>query len=104
MWIIGSISFWTGRSRSLLFLFWQFTFLSQSYPMEVFGTWFRIFVTGFVPVSFMNYHPLTRLLEKTNALGAPLLGYLSPVVAALLVLLGALIWRRGLAGYTSAGN
>jgi len=32
------------------------------------------------------------------------MGFLSPIVAILLLALGALIWRRGLAGYTSSGN
>jgi len=104
MWIIGALSFWTGRSRSLLFIFWQFTIYSQQYPIDVFGTWFRIFVTGFLPVSFMNYYPLTKLLDKPTALGLPGLGFLSPVVAATLLLLGSLVWRRGLAGYSSSGN
>ena len=54
MWMMGSLAFWTGRSRSLRFVYWQFTGLSQQYPMDVFGTWFRIFITGFLPVSFMN--------------------------------------------------
>ena len=104
MWMIGALSFWTGRSRSLLFIFWQFTIYSQQYPMDVFGTWFRIFVTGFLPVSFMNYYPLTKLLDKPTALGIAGLGFLSPVVAATLLLLGTLVWRRGLAGYSSSGN
>jgi ABC-2 type transport system permease protein len=104
MWMIGSLSFWTGRSRSLLSLYWQFTLLSQQYPMEVFGTWFRVFVTGFLPVSFMNYHPLTRLLDKPDALGLGALGFMSPFVAAILLAVGALLWHRGLASYTSSGN
>jgi ABC-2 type transport system permease protein len=104
MGMIGFLSFWTGRSRSLLFLFWQFTIMNQQYPMEVFGTWFRIFITGFLPVSFMNYHPLTRLLHKPDALGIPALGFLSPVVAMILLALASLMWQQGLAGYTSSGN
>jgi ABC-2 type transport system permease protein len=104
MWLIGSLAFWTGRSRSLTFIYWQFQMLNQNYPMDVFGTGFRIFVTGFLPVSFMNYHPLTRLLDKPDALGIAALGFISPLVAALLLSLGALVWRRGLAAYTSSGN
>jgi ABC-2 type transport system permease protein len=66
--------------------------------------WFRIFVTGFLPMAFMNYYPLTILLDKPNALGILGMGFLSPFVAAILLALGAFIWRRGLAGYTSSGN
>jgi ABC-2 type transport system permease protein len=104
MWMIGALAFWTGRSRSLMWIYWEFTILGQQYPMDVFGTWFRVFVTGFLPVSFMNYYPLTQLLDKPTALGIGELGFMSPLVAALLVILGSFVWRRGIAGYSSSGN
>ncbi len=52
----------------------------------------------------MNYYPLTQLLGKPNALGIAGLGFLSPVVAGILLMLGSLVWRRGLAGYSSSGS
>jgi ABC-2 type transport system permease protein len=82
----------------------QFMGLGQRYPMDVFGKWYRIFVTGFLPLAFMNYYPLTQLLGKPNALGVAGLGFLSPVVACILLILGSLVWRKGLAGYTSSGS
>ena len=104
VWIIGALAFWTGRSRAIFFVFMRFQILSQQYPIDIFGMWFRIFITGFLPLAFMNYYPLTILLDKPNALGIFGMGFLSPIVAILLLALGALIWRRGLAGYTSSGN
>jgi len=104
VWIIGALAFWTGRSRAIFFVYIRFQILGQQYPIDIFGMWFRIFITGFLPLSFMNYYPLTILLDKPNALGVYGMGFLSPIVAILLLALGALIWRRGLAGYTSSGN
>ncbi len=104
VWIIGALAFWTGRSREIFFVFMRFQTLGQQYPIDIFGMWFRIFITGFLPLAFMNYYPLTILLDKPNALGIYGMGFLSPIVAILLLALGALIWRRGLAGYTSSGN
>ncbi len=104
VWIIGTLSFWTGRSRTIFFIYIQFQILGQQYPMDVFGKWFRIFVTGFVPIAFMNYYPLTQLLGKPNALGIAGLGFFSPVVAGILLAMGSLVWRKGLAGYTSSGS
>ena len=104
VWIIGALSFWTGRSRAIFFVYIRFQILSQQYPIDIFGMWFRIFITGFLPVAFMNYYPLTILLGKPNALGILGMGFLSPLVAVVLLALGTLIWRRGLAGYTSSGN
>jgi ABC-2 type transport system permease protein len=104
VWIIGALSFWTGRSRAIWSVYLRFQLLGQQYPIDIFGMWFRIFITGFLPLAFMNYYPLTILLDKPNALGVFGMGFLSPIVAILLLALGALIWRRGLAGYTSSGN
>ena len=103
-WIIGTLSFWIGRSRSVFWLSMNFNMLNQNYPIDVFGRGFRIFVTGFLPIAFMNYYPLTQLLGKPNALGVAGLGFLSPGVAAILLALGSLVWRKGLAGYTSSGS
>jgi ABC-2 type transport system permease protein len=103
-WIIGSIAFWTGRSRALFFVALRFSVLSQQYPLDIFGQWYRVFVTGFLPVAFMNYYPLTVLLGKQNALDTPLLGFLSPAVALVLLLITLFVWKKGLAAYTSSGN
>jgi ABC-2 type transport system permease protein len=102
--IISSLSFWTGRSRALLGVILQVNFLTPQYPMEIFGYGFRVFITAFLPFAFMNYYPLTVLLGKPNALGVDWIAFLSPVVAIVLLVLGALVWRRGLRAYTSSGN
>jgi ABC-2 type transport system permease protein len=103
-WIIGSIAFWTGRSRAIYRVQMQFSMLTQQYPIDIFGLWYRLFVTGFLPIAFINYFPLTMLLEKQSALEVPWLGLLSPGVALILLLLGLYVWKRGLDGYTSSGN
>lgn len=103
-WIIGSISFWTGRSSSIFFVALRFHILTQQYPIDIFGKWYRMFVTGFLPVAFINYFPMTVLLGKTNALGVGWLGFASPAVALMMLSVATLIWQRGLAQYTSSGN
>lgn len=103
-WIIGSIAFWTGRSRALFWVSIRFSVLSQQYPIDIFGYAYRVFVTGFLPIAFMNYYPLTILLGKQNALGIPYLGFWSPLVAIALLTAAWTIWQRGLASYTSSGN
>ncbi|MBT9138739.1 MAG: hypothetical protein DDT31_01314 [Syntrophomonadaceae bacterium] len=76
--------------------------LTQQYPISIFGDAFRVLVTGFIPVAFINYYPAAFLLEKAEY--PFLLGILSPVVAASLALLSALAWRGGIARYASTGN
>lgn len=103
-WMIGSVAFWAGRSRAIFNVYLRFSLLTQQYPLDIFGQWYRIFVTGFLPIAFMNYYPLTILLDKQNALNIPLLGLASPLVGLILLILSTLVWKRGLAGYTSSGS
>lgn len=103
-WICGSLAFWTGRSSSIFYVTLRFNILTQQYPIDVFGRWFRAFVTGFLPVAFVNYFPLTVLLIKMPAIGPPWIGYLSPVVAIFVVSVGAIVWSRGVTSYASSGN
>ncbi|MCI0397718.1 MAG: ABC-2 family transporter protein [Chloroflexi bacterium] len=103
-WIAGSLSFWLGRSKAIHWIAMRFSGLTQNYPLDIFGQWFRLFITGFLPVAFMNYYPLTVLLGKPNAFGVASLGFLSPLVAMILLALAALVWRRGIASYTSSGS
>jgi ABC-2 type transport system permease protein len=103
-WMIGALSFWMGRSRAIYAISLRFNILTQNYPLDIFGQWFRLFITGFLPVAFMNYYPLTALLGKQNALGVPWLGFLSPLVALVLLALAAFVWQRGVAIYSSSGS
>ncbi len=103
-WLVGLISFWYGRSRNIFHVTLRFNILTQQYPLDIFGQGYRIFVTGFLPVAFVNYYPLTVLLDKPNALNLPILGYLSPVVALILLLLSRFVWHQALRNYSSSGN
>jgi ABC-2 type transport system permease protein len=103
--LIACTGFWTGRSRGTSFIVNQFYYLVQQYPIDIFGTGFRILVTGLLPVAFMNYYPALVLLDKVNytGLGWPL-SYLSPLVALLLVGIVAFVWQLGLNRYSSSGS
>ena len=83
----------------------QLNVMIQYYPVDIFGYWFRVIVTGFVPVAFMNYYPSLMLRGRTNPHSdCWQLNYLSPVVALLLVGLAAGVWRLALRQYTSSGS
>jgi ABC-2 type transport system permease protein len=102
---LASVAFWTGRSSALWFTVFQFSFLIQQYPVDMFGRWFRVFVTAVVPVAFINYYPSLLLLGKVQ-LGDPWawLGFASPLVALLLLVFGGFMWRKGIRAYSSTGN
>jgi ABC-2 type transport system permease protein len=55
--VMACIAFWTGRSSMAINLVMEFNVLVQHYPIDIFGVWFRVIVTGIIPVAFMNYYP-----------------------------------------------
>lgn len=105
-WIIACIAFWTGRSSGSHSILIQFNNLVHEYPIDIFGKWFRIVVTGILPVAFINYYPSLYLLGKTNLLTNEWewLAYASPLTALLLTGIAAMIWTLAIHHYTSSGS
>src|SRR5215211_1885551 len=91
--MIACISFWTGRSGIALDMIMEFNMLVQHYPIDIFTSWFRVIVTGLLPVAFMNYYPALLFLGKIDKATVPWLGYLSPLVALLLAVLTSIVWK-----------
>lgn len=102
-WIGASLCFWTTRSRAVLNITERFTVLMQQYPVSIFGRYFQVFVTCFLPVAFINYYPSMILLGKAPQENAFWL-YLSPLVALILLGISACIWICGIKRYSGAGN
>jgi ABC-2 type transport system permease protein len=102
--MMACISFWTGRSGIALDMVMEFNMLVQHYPIDIFSSWFRVVVTGLVPVAFMNYYPALILLGKVDKVSVPWIGFLSPVVAAILVGLTSIVWHFAMRRYSSAGG
>lgn len=102
--MMACISFWAGRSSMAIDLIMDFNMLVQHYPVDIFGAWFRVVVTGLIPVAFMNYYPALILLDKAGGDIPQWLGYLSPVVALLLVGLASVVWHFAIRRYSSSGS
>jgi ABC-2 type transport system permease protein len=103
--LLACTAFWTGRSRGAAMVVGRFQGLVQWYPIEIFGRAFRVIVTGLLPVAFLNYYPALVLLDKLDRADSGWwLGYMSPVVALLLVGIVSRVWRRALIQYTSSGS
>jgi ABC-2 type transport system permease protein len=75
------------------------------YPMTVYsGLFRRLFAYG-LGFAFVAYYPGLLLLDRRDPLGAPAwLGWSSPAVAALAVVLAVLAWRTGVRHYRSTGS
>jgi ABC-2 type transport system permease protein len=76
-----------------------------SYPMTVYGEWFRrIFAYG-MGFAFISYYPVLTLLSRPDPLDGPsALGWCSPLAAAVAVGVATLLWRAGVRRYHSTGS
>ena len=81
----------------------RFTVLMQQYPVNIFGKYFQIFVTCFLPVAFINYYPSVVLLGKAAG-GIKMWQYFAPFVAIVMLGIAAAVWTKGLKRYTGTGN
>jgi ABC-2 type transport system permease protein len=76
-----------------------------SYPLSVFGDWFRRLVGFGVGLAFVNYFPSLYILDKADPLGFPrALQFASPVAAAAMAVVAGLTWRVAVRHYRSTGS
>jgi ABC-2 type transport system permease protein len=76
-----------------------------SYPITVYGSWFRDLFAYALGFGFVSYQPALALLGRTDPLGLPAwAGYLAPLVCLPATLIAALVWRSGVRQYRSTGS
>lgn len=96
----ASISFWTKQSGAVIYIFYMFNDFSK-YPLEIYQTFLRWFITFVIPFAFTAYYPASYFLTGKN----PLFTIGGLILASLLALAFALkIWTKGLEAYESAGS
>ncbi|MER7456468.1 ABC-2 family transporter protein [Micromonospora sp. NPDC126480] len=76
-----------------------------SYPVTVYGGWFRALFAYGLGLAFVSYHPALALLGRADPLGLPAVaGWAAPAVALVAAALAALAWRTGVRHYRSTGS
>ena len=106
VWVgLATIAFWIVDAMELVNAFtYGGSFLSQ-YPIGIFARWLRGIVVFVVPLAFVAYFPALYVLDKEDALGLPeALRFASPVVAVVVTLAAAAVWRNAVRHYRSAGG
>jgi len=106
IWVItSSIAFWTVETQEFANAFTYGGNQLSLYPLDVLGPWLRRLATFVVPLAFVAYFPAAYLLGKDEPLGFPAeIALLTPVVAAVLILLARAVWRSALRHYRSTGS
>ncbi|GIE30212.1 transporter [Actinoplanes italicus] len=76
-----------------------------SYPISVYGSWFRNLFAYALGFGFVAYQPALALLGRADPLGLPAwAGFLSPLVALGAATIAAGVWRAGIRHYRSTGS
>ncbi|SDT64751.1 ABC transporter permease [Actinoplanes derwentensis] len=76
-----------------------------SYPISVYGSWFRNLFAYTLGFGFIAYQPALTLIGRDDPLGLPAWsGFLSPLVALGAATLAAVVWRSGIRHYRSTGS
>src|SRR5262245_310590 len=102
----ASIAFWTlGETSELQNILTYGGSAALSYPVTIYGKWFRRVITYGVPLAFVNYFPALAALDRTSAEGwSHVLPWLSPFACAAMLFVGMACFSRGLRRYESAGS
>jgi ABC-2 type transport system permease protein len=76
-----------------------------NYPLKIYDSAVRLFLTFAVPVAFVAYLPATVLLKRTSELSiSPWFAYLAPAFGALWFALAYLVWQHEIGQYQSTGH
>lgn len=101
----GTVSFWWIDSTEFGAGFTYGGRDFTTYPMTVYGEFFRRAFAYGLGFAFVAYYPALAMLHLRDPLGLPdWTGWLSPLVAAAACAVAALIWRVGVRHYRSTGS
>jgi ABC-2 type transport system permease protein len=105
LWVMAaSLGFWTVDNRHIANSVTYAGNRLTQYPLDVFSTWLRG-VALVLPLAFVNYLPVARLLGKDDVYDLPpWVGWTSPVVAIALAVLARAVWSTAIRHYRSTGS
>ncbi|MBG0568127.1 ABC transporter permease [Actinoplanes aureus] len=103
--ISASLAFWWVDSGQVGSAFTYGGRDFTSYPVTVYGEWFRALFAYALGFAFVAYQPALALLGRADPLGLPAwAGFVSPLVALLAAAIAAGVWRAGIRRYRSTGS
>jgi len=106
VWVIaGSATFWLLDARELVnSVTYGGGFLTQ-YPLQIYGVVLRRLLAFVVPLAFVSFFPALYVLGKPDPFtGLGAVRFLSPLVAAILVVVARTAWVGGVRHYRSTGS
>ncbi|MGQ0838738.1 ABC transporter permease [Actinokineospora sp.] len=101
----GTVAFWWVESGEVSNAFTYGGRDFTSYPVTMYGDWFRDLFALALGFGFVAYLPALALLGRSDPLGVPdWLRWCSPLTALIAAGIAALFWRTGVRHYRSTGS
>ncbi|GEP38334.1 transporter [Nocardioides psychrotolerans] len=102
---LACIQFWTADSSEAANAFTYGGNTVTQFPLTVFPSEIVKALTFVVPIAFVNWYPALFILGREDPFGLPsALQLASPVAAAVMLAVSALVWRTGVRHYRSTGS
>ncbi len=99
------IQFWTADSSDVANAFTYGGNTITQYPPTIFPKELLATLTFLFPLAFVNWYPCLYLLDRPDPLGLPdWVQFASPVVALVMLVGAAAVWRSGVRHYNSTGS
>lgn len=100
--LVNMVGFWEPSTQSALPTMYALLIDFAKFPLEIYSLVIRILVTVIAPFAFLSYFPGLVLLDKDTAWRW--LGFASPLVTVIVVVLTGWLWHKALARYQGVGH
>ncbi|MFB6199504.1 MAG: ABC transporter permease [Candidatus Nanohaloarchaea archaeon] len=98
--LFASTAFWTGRSRSAMWLVFNLTDF-RKYPFGIYSVPLQALLTTLVPLAFASFFPVTLLIGKP---GWEVWQIVTLFAGPVFYLVAYRFWKFGLSNYSSTGS
>lgn len=101
----ATLAVWTVESLEIMNTVTYGGVQMAQYPLEIYADWLRTTFTFIIPLACISYFPVLVLLDKPDSLGTSLEFQLfAPFLGFAFLGISLLIFRLGIAKYTSTGS
>ena len=95
-----AIAFWTKRSGNITYMFYMVNDFAK-YPITIYNNIVRNIITYIIPFAFTAFYPAYYILSGEN----PLFNIgMTVLIAIVMMVVGVIVWNRGIRSYESAGS
>lgn len=103
--ILGSVSFWTKRSGSLVGFTLTLLERTTMYPMNIYPLILQMILTFLIPIGFISFYPASEFLGKDSGFNIPLsMALWTPLIGIVCFMISQFIFGLGMKKYESSGS